>query len=266
MYKPIPPRRVKNHCPNCDIDFLGTPRKRYCPNCEYIVVTCEHPECFNLIQRKRSRMDSQASKHLTCSSNCASYFGVNEIRDLQLRIKPPTITKVCQNCHAEFQGYPKKKYCPRCEYVYTTCDYPHCHNLIKIKRTNFNTYEHTCCSTACSTYFAGILCYVPLAPYQTLLDDKRSSTSRRRWRQRMNGGSYTEEEWNSLCERYDYKCLCCGKETKLTADHIIPVTKGGTSNIDNIQPLCLSCNRKKFNKTTDYRLLIQPKAHCNLLS
>src|ERR1019366_3922237 len=56
------------------------------------------------------------------------------------------------------------------------------------------------------------------------------------------GGSYTKTEWLDLCKKYDYRCLCCNRRRKLTADHVIPVDKDGTSNIDNIQPLCMSCN------------------------
>jgi 5-methylcytosine-specific restriction endonuclease McrA len=68
-----------------------------------------------------------------------------------------------------------------------------------------------------------------------------------------NGGSFTVCEWESLCKKYNYRCLDCGKRKKLEADHIIPVSKGGTSNIDNIQPLCRTCNARKGTKTTDFR-------------
>ncbi len=75
----------------------------------------------------------------------------------------------------------------------------------------------------------------------------------RRTKKTEAGGSYTVEEWLLLCEFYGSRCLCCGKKRKLTADHVTPVSKRGTSNIDNIQPLCGPCNSSKGDKSTDYR-------------
>lgn len=72
-------------------------------------------------------------------------------------------------------------------------------------------------------------------------------------RKRGNGGSYTQEEWRALCEQFGNRCVCCGEKTKLTVDHIIPVSKGGTSNIANLQPLCRPCNSRKGDSTHDYR-------------
>jgi 5-methylcytosine-specific restriction endonuclease McrA len=68
-----------------------------------------------------------------------------------------------------------------------------------------------------------------------------------------NGGSFTAEQWTALCTEYHNRCLCCKRRRKLTADHVVPITKGGTSNISNIQPLCKPCNSRKVTKlwTTD---------------
>jgi len=68
-----------------------------------------------------------------------------------------------------------------------------------------------------------------------------------------NGGFFTKEEWIFLKKKYDNKCLACGREAELTPDHIIPLAKGGTSFIHNIQPLCRSCNCSKRAEIIDYR-------------
>jgi 5-methylcytosine-specific restriction endonuclease McrA len=66
-------------------------------------------------------------------------------------------------------------------------------------------------------------------------------------------GSFTGSEWLALCEKYDHICLRCTKHKKLTADHVVPLSKGGSNNISNIQPLCRSCNSRKGTKSIDYR-------------
>ena len=92
--------------------------------------------------------------------------------------------------------------------------------------------------------------------FQENPDKTKAKDSRRRARVAGNGGSFTPKEWRALCKKYNNRCLCCGKKKKLEADHIIPVTwPGGHSNIDNIQPLCRSCNSSKGNRSAaDYRI------------
>lgn len=67
-------------------------------------------------------------------------------------------------------------------------------------------------------------------------------------------GSHTQAEWLALCEAAGHRCLCCGKKRKLTRDHVVPLSQGGTDDIDNIQPLCGPCNSSKNAKVIDYRL------------
>jgi 5-methylcytosine-specific restriction endonuclease McrA len=44
------------------------------------------------------------------------------------------------------------------------------------------------------------------------------------------------------------RCKRCGSRYNLTADHVYPVSKGGTTNIDNLQWLCYDCNELKADK------------------
>ena len=68
------------------------------------------------------------------------------------------------------------------------------------------------------------------------------------------GGDYSNDQWLALCEQYGNKCLACGEHKgKLTADHVIPLSRGGSNDITNIQPLCASCNSRKHDQIKDYR-------------
>jgi hypothetical protein len=40
-------------------------------------------------------------------------------------------------------------------------------------------------------------------------------------------------------------CVLCASIENLTIDHIVPLSKGGSDNIENLQCLCSHCNRKK---------------------
>jgi 5-methylcytosine-specific restriction endonuclease McrA len=68
-------------------------------------------------------------------------------------------------------------------------------------------------------------------------------------------GTHTFAEWETLKAQYNWKCPCCGRSEptiKLTQDHIIPLIRGGSDNIENIQPLCQSCNSIKGTTTKQY--------------
>ena len=58
---------------------------------------------------------------------------------------------------------------------------------------------------------------------------------------------------HAVFQRDQYRCRECGasKEDGVTLeiDHIIPVAKGGTNDISNLQTLCKACNRGKYTDT-----------------
>ena len=56
---------------------------------------------------------------------------------------------------------------------------------------------------------------------------------------------YLPEEWQEVLIKFDNLCAHCAKPEKLTVDHVIPLSRGGSNTIDNIQPLCRSCNSRK---------------------
>jgi 5-methylcytosine-specific restriction endonuclease McrA len=75
---------------------------------------------------------------------------------------------------------------------------------------------------------------------------------RYRIRQLNSEGNHTNEEWQELLKTCGNRCVNCGTKGDLTRDHIIPLSKGGADYIENIQPLCKSCNSSKGVNTTDY--------------
>jgi 5-methylcytosine-specific restriction endonuclease McrA len=83
-------------------------------------------------------------------------------------------------------------------------------------------------------------------------------SSARRARKNHADGKFTSDEWKMLKEKYKYMCLMCKRsepEIKLVPDHVLPLSRGGKNVIENIQPLCVSCNSKKYTKQIDFRKL-----------
>ena len=53
--------------------------------------------------------------------------------------------------------------------------------------------------------------------------------------------------------RDNNSCLKCDAVNNLSIDHIVPLAKGGTNEIDNLQTLCGKCNSSKGDAVKDYR-------------
>ncbi|MDJ0617843.1 MAG: HNH endonuclease [Calothrix sp. MO_192.B10] len=52
----------------------------------------------------------------------------------------------------------------------------------------------------------------------------------------------------SVLHRDGYKCVFCGRNAKqiqLEVDHIVPFSKKGSNQLENLQTLCIDCNRGK---------------------
>lgn len=70
----------------------------------------------------------------------------------------------------------------------------------------------------------------------------------------------------NLYARDRYRCQYCGRRFsngELTYDHVIPVSHGGPKTWENIVTCCISCNRRKGDRTPEeagLKLLQKPKA------
>jgi len=67
-------------------------------------------------------------------------------------------------------------------------------------------------------------------------------------------------------QRDGFHCGACLITSKLTLDHVIPVSAGGANDPDNLQLLCRSCNSRKGVRTTDYRKASNEKAEVRAAS
>jgi len=66
------------------------------------------------------------------------------------------------------------------------------------------------------------------------------------------GNGLTINEWEEIKKNYSYLCAYCNQKKILETDHIVPLTKGGRHDVDNIAPACRSCNASK----KDFSLLL----------
>lgn len=146
-----------------------------------------------------------------------------------------------------------------------TCDY--CKKVFNTRPSHFNKKNRHFCSTKCYSLFRKEkLSFSEQNNYKGVRKEGESKQvyhrnyckknkaniahlkARRYAREKGAIGSHTLKEWESLKKLFDNKCAICNLYKKLSKDHIIPLSKGGSDYIENIQPLCKNCNSKKHNK------------------
>ena len=81
-------------------------------------------------------------------------------------------------------------------------------------------------------------------------DKMKGYVHKRRALELGNGGSYTKAQWLDTLEYFDYKCAYTGECIKHNChvEHIVPLSKGGTSYIWNLVPSTASANLSKQNR------------------
>lgn len=70
--------------------------------------------------------------------------------------------------------------------------------------------------------------------------------------ERIDNGRLNPREWSLLrvqvFERDGYACVYCGDGGILHCDHVVPVARGGSNEIENLATACAPCNLSKGDK------------------
>ena len=93
-----------------------------------------------------------------------------------------------------------------------------------------------------------------------IMTQRRNARGKAKRRERMEFsrslGTHTKEEWDELKMEFEGMCVRCGSgDFPVEKDHIIPIYKGGSDSIENIQPLCPRCNASKGPETFNWKKL-----------
>lgn len=65
--------------------------------------------------------------------------------------------------------------------------------------------------------------------------------------------THTAEQWDALVAYCGNSCVACGSTENIVKDHIVPIYQGGSDGIENLQPLCRTCNCSKGPDNRDLR-------------
>jgi hypothetical protein len=78
-------------------------------------------------------------------------------------------------------------------------------------------------------------------------DVRKQKRRNRRAKERGAAGRHTQKQVNALYDKQSGKCAFCFRRLngKYEVDHYVPLAKGGSNYIENIQLLCIKCNREK---------------------
>ena len=70
---------------------------------------------------------------------------------------------------------------------------------------------------------------------------------------RQKRGYVSSKIHQAVLQRDNHQCLLCDSKDNLTVAHITPISRGGNSEIENLQTLCSPCQKDNHASSVDFR-------------
>ena len=87
------------------------------------------------------------------------------------------------------------------------------------------------------------------------VDSGASATRSERLSEARRKGTHSAPEWDALVAVFGGRCVRCGiAPDAVCKDHITPIYLGGSDALENLQPLCRTCNSSKGPESVDHRV------------
>jgi hypothetical protein len=203
-------------CGKFDISQLKQNELSICPKC-YVSKFWKKHDC-SICNRKQSAVANVNGEHLC--RKCKEHIPIgicqccNKYRKLRYR------GKFCPSCY--FKNFQPKHICYVC-------------GKLKPSLTRKKGYV---CARCWKMSFEG---------------KAKNFISKQKHREIRAFSQISVKEWLQLMESTSWKCFYCstyigGNLNNRSVDHIVPISKGGLTNISNLVPCCKICNSSKNNK------------------
>lgn len=192
-------------------------------------------------------INSQGARRKWCSPDCKSAARVeNKKAKFQEKLLEQTECKYCEKSFPKFNSVKgiARDFCSK------PCYRAHGHATRREERKIiFNSRQKKIPCAYCGTEMdylskSGIV--------RKFCSDKCRQTPHALKRRKLKESSMfavSPKDWWDLKARFDHRCAYCGSDEKLTFDHVVPLTRGGTHGIGNALPCCTICNSSKNNRT-----------------
>jgi len=179
----------------------------------------------------------KAGRPRTQCNSCRTKSGSN------IRPYKPRYSGCCYECGLDFIGQANQKFCSSA-----------CRNRWHHERENFLRAQGRSCRK-CQVLLVKMGQRLPHVCQECSARTERERLARKNHSRRTTGKMPSKAQ---VLERWGNRCHLCGKKIDLrlsgkdragfTFDHVIPVSKGGTNDPENIRPAHFACNIARGNR------------------